>query len=319
MNRRGLRSAPAVFFSRKRAYKGKTAVPHTKQQIQHLLDHAGIRPRHTWGQNFLIDLNLMRLLVDAAELRGHELILEAGCGTGSLTSLLAEKGGAVIAAEIDPCLQKIARAELSDYDDVHIVAGDVLANKNSVNPQIISALREARQRVDGPFLLMANLPYQAASPLIVNLVLTANEGIGVLDGFYVTVQLEVAERMIAHPGRKVYGLLSILLQAAGTVEIIRKLNPQSFWPPPQVHSAFVAWRRDHEKCHRIADMGRLKTVIDLLLRHRRKKIRSCLQNSLPGPDLDTKLQSADIDPDARGETIPPEGFVRLANQWPHSL
>ncbi len=287
---------------------------HTKQQIQALLGSAGIRPRHKWGQNFLIDLNQMRLLVDAAELKGNELILEVGCGTGSMTGLLAEKGGQIVAAEIDPYLQEIAGEQLSGYGNVRIVGGDILAGKNAISPAVWSALRENIPLVTGRFLLIANLPYQAASPLIVNLLINGSEHLGMPSGIYVTVQLEVAERMAARPGSKNYGMLSIILQATGEVEIIRKLKPQSFWPMPDVHSAFVVWRRDEHKCRQISNLKNLKTVIDALLRHRRKKISSCLNHSETKPDIMQSLHKTGIDINARGETLTPEQFVAIANR-----
>ncbi len=282
-------------------------MPHTKERLQELLGGAGLRPRHKWGQNFLIDLNLMRLLVDAAGVTERDVVLEVGCGTGSLTSLLAERAGAVIAVDIDPDLFAIAQSELAEFDNVSFVNRDILHNKNRLDDEVLALLSEARERLAGEFYLIANLPYQAASPLIVNLLL--DETIRP-SGFYVTIQAEVGLRMAAGPGGKDYGLLSILAQATGKVGILRKLKPQAFWPMPQVHSAMVAWRRDDEKIAQVGDMKALKHTVDLLLRHRRKKIRTCLAGEVDNAAV--LLEQAKIDPDARGETLGVWQFVALA-------
>ena len=289
-------------------------MPHTKQQIQQLLRAADVSPRHRWGQNFLVDLNLMRLLVGTAGLKGDETVLEIGCGTGSLTGLLAESAGAVAAVEIDRVLINIAKSELAQFDNITFVEGDVLASKSVINPCVLDCITCSCERLRSPFYLIANLPYQAASPLIVNLLLDTN----IPDAMFVTIQTEVAERMIAEPGRKTYGMLSILMQSTGNVTKIRDLPPQAFWPSPRVQSTMIAWRRDDKKYRSVADMKLLKQTVDLLLGHRRKKIRNCISDGFKSTDqnpLPQLLLEADIDPDARGETVSPEKFVQLANLW----
>ena len=289
-------------------------MPHTKQQIQQLLRAADVSPRHRWGQNFLVDLNLMRLLVRTAGLKGDETVLEIGCGTGSLTELLAEAAGAVVAVEIDRFLINIAKSELAQFDNITFVEGDVLTSKSIINHHVLDCITCSCKRLRGPFYLIANLPYQAASPLIVNLLLGTN----IPDAMFVTIQTEVAERMTAEPGRKAYGMLSILMQSTGDVTKIRDLPAQAFWPSPRVQSTMVAWRRDDKKYRFIADMKLLKRVVDLLLGHRRKKIRNCISDGLKNTDqnpIPQLLLEADIDPDARGETVSPKKFVQLANLW----
>ena len=287
-------------------------MPHTKQQLKDLLTAAGVRPRHKWGQNFLIDLNLMRMLVRAAALQGNETILEVGCGTGSMTALLAEGGGAVVAVDVDRTLAEIAERELELYDNVAVVCNDVLAGKNAIAPSVREAVRRSRAEAGGEFCLIANLPYQAASPLIVNLLLEKDEGL-TPDGMFVTVQAEVAERMAAEPGTKAYGLLSILMQAIGEVRRLRVVKPQAFWPQPKVNSAMIAWRRDPERCAEVKDMVALKKTVDLLLRHRRKKIKTCLAGHRGGEKLAEVLDTLAIDPNGRGETLSVQQYVQLSN------
>ena len=283
-------------------------MPHTKQQIQGFLEEAGIRPRHRWGQNFLIDLNLMRILAVSAGLQEDEAVLEVGCGTGSLTGLLAERAGAVVAVEIDPYLAGIARRELAEYENVVVVEGDVLERKSRLNPVVLAALAAAWGEAKRDFKLVSNLPYQAASVLQVNLLVGGPRPAGM----WVTVQREVAERMIAGPGVKAYGLLSILLQVTGEVKRLRRLGPEVFWPRPKVQSAMIEWRRDEEKIRRAGDVEQVKAVVDMLLGNRRKTIRNCLERAEGAGISVDDLERLGIDPEERGERLGPEAYVQLA-------
>jgi len=247
-------------------------VPHTKQNIQELLSRSDISPRRQWGQHFLIDLNLMRLLVDVAQLQGHETVLEVGAGTGSLTDLVAAQAGRVIAVEIDQALTAIAAEELRQHNNVTLINTDILSSKHTMNNEVLDAIATSQAELQGPFLLIANLPYQVSAPLMINLLF----GDLICEAMFVTVQLEVANRMTAIPGTKEFGSLSILLQAAGQVRLFRKIKPTAFWPLPNVYSAMVSWQRDEQRCAQIRDMNALKQIVDLLLGHRRKTIRSCL-------------------------------------------
>ena len=285
---------------------------HTRRQLQELLFGAGLRPVRKLGQNFLVDLNLMRLLVDSADLSASHTVLEVGCGTGSLTSLLAERCGAVVAVDIDAELVRIAECELIEYDNVTIICRDILAAKSAICPEVISALNLAQAELAGPLLLVANLPYHIAGPLIVNLLLSLAAG-PFCEGMFVTVQSEVADRMTAAAGCKSYGLLSILMQSTGSIERLRSIGPQSFWPSPQVDSAMIAWRLDRELLGRLGDIRHLKRTIDILLGHRRKKIGRAL--ALAGMDERAleSVRSLGIDLNQRGESLSPAMFVDLSN------
>lgn len=283
-------------------------MPQTKHQLQELLEGAGITPRRQWGQHFLIDLNLMRLLVDKAELKGTETVLEVGCGSGSLTELLAERAGVVVAVEIDAKLADIARVQLHPYKNVALFCADVLARKSAIEPKVLAAVKEAQERLRGGFFLIANLPYQVAAPLVLNLIM----GQMVPEAMHITVQAEVAQRMAAKPGTKAYGLLSIMLQATGQVSWLRRIKPTSFWPVPNVYSAMISWRRSEEKWEKIGDIDRLKETADMLLQHRRKQIQSCLAKSLSRDNIACLLAGLGINGNIRAETLAPEKFVELA-------
>lgn len=289
-------------------------MPHTKQNIQELLSRSDISPRRQWGQHFLIDLNLMRLLADTAELQGNETVLEVGAGTGSLTDLVATRAGRVIAVEIDQALAAIAAKELNQHGNVTLINTDILSSKHTMNNEVLDAIAASQAELQGPFLLIANLPYQVSAPLMINLLF----GDLICEAMFVTVQLEVANRMTAVPGTREFGPLSILLQAAGRVRQFHKIKPTAFWPLPNVYSAMIRWQRDKNLRAQIHDITALKKVVDLLLGHRRKTIKRCLALGNIEYDPVRLSEKLRIDLNARAETLPVEKYVQLAN-WYRSL
>ena len=285
----------------------------TKQQIQQLLASAGVEPNKRLGQNFLIDLNLMRLLVDTANIGNDDTVLEVGCGTGSLTQALAERAGRVVAVEMDKTLAKIAAKELAESKNVKVINADILENKSTIDRNVSIAVTLARKERSGRFLLVANLPYSIASPLMMDLITSST----VADAMYVTVQKEVAERMTAGPGDQHYGTLSIHMAATGDVKTERTLKPTVFWPQPQVHSAMVSFVRKPEKVSRIKSMELLGEVINLFMQHRRKMVQACtkfgegkLAEIKNWPEI---FQKCGIDPHNRPEQLTLENFVAISN------
>ncbi len=285
----------------------------TKQQIQQLLASAGASINKRLGQHFLIDLNLMRLLVRSANIRDDDIVLEVGCGTGSLTEALVRYAGKVIAVELDRILAETAKKQLAKSEDVEIINTDILKNKNTISYAVTSALELARRKFPGRILLVANLPYNVASPVMLNLV----TGPTIVDEMYVTVQREVADRMIAAPGSSNYGALGILLSATGEVETIRTLKPTVFWPKPQVDSAMVSFVRKSEKLSKIHDMQLFGQIVGLFMGHRRKMLKACtklahgkLAKIESWPEI---LEQCSIDPTQRPEQLPPQDYIALAN------
>jgi 16S rRNA (adenine1518-N6/adenine1519-N6)-dimethyltransferase len=299
----------------------------TKRQIHQLLASAGVAPNRKFGQHFLVDLNLLKLVVDSAQICAQNVVLEVGCGTGSMTEELAARAGWVVAAEIDPVLASIARSQLAQADNVELIEGDVLSSKGAFSPAVIEAVESARRiKPDMAvssggrrLLLVSNLPYDVGSAVIANLV----NGPLVADAMVVTVQKEVAQRMAAPPGSRDYGSLSILLGATGDVEILRILKPGVFWPPPTVDSAIVRFTRSDVKRAAIDDIGVFGEVVGLFMGHRRKMLRAAAKHA---PDhLGTHdlwmhwLEQCRIDPTARPEQISPARYVELANRCHHAL
>jgi 16S rRNA (adenine1518-N6/adenine1519-N6)-dimethyltransferase len=285
----------------------------TKSDIERLLTAAGTEPKKRFGQHFLIDLNLMRLLIETAQLGPDDVVLEVGCGTGSLTAALAEAAGFVVGVELDYQLAPIAAGQVSHKANVHLITGDVLEGKHSLHGRVVEAIDQARRIYPGRLVLASNLPYGAASPLMINL------GVGpvVADAMVVTVQKEVADRILAAPGTKDYGILTILLQVFGTVEFIRTLKASVFWPPPQVDSAMIQFVRDPAKASQILDIHLLVQTIDLFMGHRRKMLKA-IARSAQGrlthvTDWGVLFRACDIDPTWRPERVSPEQYVCLAN------
>jgi len=290
----------------------------TKRQIQRLLVSAGVRPNKRLGQHFLIDLNLMRLLVDSANINNNDIVLEVGCGTGSLTEALIEKAGMVIAVELDRTLAEIAKSRLANAENIELINTDILENKNTLSHTVTNALESARKKYHGRILLVANLPYNAASPTMLNLV----TGPRVADAMYVTVQKEVADRMTAVPASSDYGALSIFLSAAGDVKTIRVLKPTVFWPQPQVDSAMVSFVHDQAKLKRIENMEFFSQTVHLFMGHRRKTLMACSKlargklakiDNTEGINWPGIFERCSINPTQRPEQLGAEDYIAIAN------
>jgi 16S rRNA (adenine1518-N6/adenine1519-N6)-dimethyltransferase len=285
----------------------------TKRQIQQLLTSAGIRPNKRLGQHFLIDLNLMRLLIEAADIQKNDVVLEVGCATGSLTEGLAQRAGKVIAVELDKTLVEIAKKQLAKAENVEILCVDILENKNTINQTVIKMLETAHKKHSGRILLVANLPYNVAAPVVLNLV----KGPAIVDAVYVTVQKEVADRMRSEPDSGDYGILSILLSATGAVKIIRAIKPAAFWPSPQVDSAMVGFVHQKEKVDKIKDMSLFGEIVKLFMSHRRKMLKSCIKSAggrLAEINWTEIFESCSIDSTLRPGQLSPQDYIAIANQ-----
>lgn len=210
----------------------------SKQEIQTVLATAGTQPKHRFGQNFMIDQNLVRLIADAGRIEPGDTVIEVGPGTGTLTEELLSRGARVVAVEIDTDLCAALRQRFIETDRFVLIQGDALAGKHELNGQLLDAVKESgigKENGAGPtsVKLVANLPYNIASPLVIELLLA---GVGLLA---FTVQKEVADRLAASAGSDDYGPLSVMAQLLGRVEMLRTLPPQAFWPAPKVDSALV--------------------------------------------------------------------------------
>lgn len=276
-------------------------------------DEAGIHPRTRLGQNFLIDLNLQQILVDNARLGPLDVVLEVGTGTGSLTALLAAQAAAVVTVELDRNLFRLAGEELHGLENVTLLELDVLKNKNRLHPAVLDAIGEQLAAAPGRQLkLVANLPFNVATPLLSNLLATDRPP----RTMTVTIQKELADRMVARPGTKDYGSLSIWLQSQCRVQIVRLMPPTVFWPRPKVTSAIIHVVLDDALRARIPDREFFHGFIRAMFFHRRKFLRSELfsafKNRLTKPEVDEILDRLGLDPTTRAEQLGVDAMLALA-------
>lgn len=271
----------------------------TLTEIRELLDRAGHGPKKALGQNFLIDHNLIRKLVDESGVGAGDLVLEIGPGTGALSVELLERGCELIAAELDRDLVRVLGETLGQRfpDSFSVIEGDCLANKRALAPALIDALG------DRAFTLVANLPYHAATPLMLALMTSHPR----CKGMYVTIQHEVVERFAASPGGKTYGTISVIAQRLGRVGTIAKLPPGCFWPQPSVGSAMMRWTRDPGREPDPRWWARMAQLTQTLFQTRRKKISSAVKQLAKGP-IDWPRG---VTPDDRVDALPPEAIERL--------
>jgi 16S rRNA (adenine1518-N6/adenine1519-N6)-dimethyltransferase len=267
----------------------------TKHQIQELLTAAGTEPRHRFGQNFMIDQNLVRIVADAGEVAAQDTVIEVGPGTGTLTEELLARAGRVIAVEIDRDLAAMLRERFSDNGKFILIEGDALAGKHQLHPGLDELLKTKSSAAK----LVANLPYNIASPLVIELMIAG------VDLLAFTVQKEVADRLRAAAGADAYGPLSVVAQMLARVELLRTLPPQAFWPAPKIESALVRLRRDDRLGAEAPAFGRF---VHKLFSARRKTLRKSLSQAGFDPEVLSKLS---IDPQLRPENLSPEQFAQV--------
>lgn len=263
----------------------------TLTEIRAILDERGLTPKHRLGQNFLIDHNLIARLVDTSGVRAGDLVLEVGPGTGTMTEELLVRGCEVVACELDAEMAAILRDRLGDARGFTLIEGDCLASKHEVSPAIMGELGGRA------FKLVANLPYGAATPLMLALL----TDVPACRGQFVTIQREVADRLLAPPGSKVYGVISVVAQLFAEVELVARLPRECFWPRPEVSSAMVSVVPRESAAD--LDRGALARFCQRLLGQRRKQIGSVLRAAGALPD--------GFDARRRAETLTPEEFLDL--------
>jgi len=288
-------------------------MPLTATELKQMLRSAGLRPRKALGQHFLIDPNLLRCLAEAAGLDPQTVVLEVGCGPGNLTELLLDAGMTVVAVEIDTRLAAIAAANLRAYSNLHLLTTDILS-KVRLDRRVVELLDRLIGRADcKDWALVANLPYNVASPLLIELAyLPENPP----KSMCFTVQREVADRLAAKPGTKAYGPLTVLIQALFEVRLLRRVGPAAFYPPPAVGSAMVRLDSITTARKSIYDLKKFRELVNLVFRHRRKTIATGWIKRLDEAKRAQAVQAckaAGIDVSIRAESIAVPQFVIISN------
>jgi 16S rRNA (adenine1518-N6/adenine1519-N6)-dimethyltransferase len=271
-------------------------------EIRELAQRLGVKPTKTLGQNFVHDPNTVRRIVAAASLRPDDRVIEVGPGLGSLTVALVQEAAHVYAVEIDPVLA----AALAGT-----VATRLPERKDHLTVLNKDALKIETSDFDGPdpgapTALVANLPYNVAVPVVLHVLAelpTLNHGL-------VMVQKEVADRLTASPGSKIYGVPSVKLAWYASSRQAGKVPPSVFWPVPNVDSGLVAFtRRDPPP----GDRRAVFAVIDAAFAQRRKTLRAALSGwAGSAPAAESILTRAGVPPGARGEALTIEEFVKIA-------
>lgn len=276
--------------------------------VSEILRRRGLRPNRRWGQNFLIDGNLMAKVVRGADLQPEEGVLEIGPGLGSLTRALAERVRKVLAVEVDRGLYNVLTEEtLLDLRNVQVVHADFLqVDLEQLVPESLGPGRHA---------VVANIPYSITSPVVVRLL----EHRTLFDRIVLMVQKEVADRLTASPGTSDYGSLTLFVDLFARASEVAFVSRRAFLPAPDVDSAIV--RLDVRTGPRFPDLtpDEYLKVVHAAFRQRRKN----LANALTGPPLSwsreqarAALEAAGIDPTLRGERLTPDEFAALARHAP---
>jgi 16S rRNA (adenine1518-N6/adenine1519-N6)-dimethyltransferase len=292
------------------------SAPAANQTISYLarrFSEAGIRLNARHGQNFLIDMNLQRLIVDRAEIGPDDVVLEVGTGTGALSALMAPRAAAVVTVEIDPQLYQLASEELFGFDNVVMLAQDALRNKSHFDDRVIEAVQEQLSAAPERRLkLVANLPYSVATPVVANLLASSI----VPATMTITIQKELADRIAAPENSKDYGALSVWVQSQCRVELVRLLGPSVFWPRPKVTSAILQIDLDPHLRGRIDDLPFFHDFTRSLFFHRRKFLRSVLLSAWKGrldkPAVDAILASCGLKAELRAEQLSVETVLQLS-------
>ena len=268
----------------------------TPTEIRELASKLDLKPTKKLGQNFVTDQNTVEKIVRTSKVNKDSIVLEVGPGLGSLTLALLATGAKVFAVEIDQRLAELlpitAKAKGFSGDQLEVINKD--------------ALEITTHEVKNPNILVANLPYNVSVPVIIHILETFPS----IENYLVMVQSEVADRLAASPGSRTYGSPSVKLQWYGEVSKAGSVSRSVFWPVPNVDSDLVQITRKKDVDQSIRK--ELFAVVDAAFSQRRKMLRSALSSMCAGSEKASEiLESAQIDPQLRGEALNVDDYVRL--------
>ncbi|MGH7617426.1 MAG: 16S rRNA (adenine(1518)-N(6)/adenine(1519)-N(6))-dimethyltransferase RsmA [Gemmatimonadaceae bacterium] len=254
--------------------------------------------RKSLGQHFLNDRRILERIADALELHGTETVIEIGAGRGGLTDVLAPRAARLIAIEMDRALAALLRQRYASTPSVTIVEADVLATNLG-------------ELATGAYRLVGNVPYYITTPILFH----ALERPRAERAVYL-VQREVADRIVAAPGSKVYGALSVNVQTVATPRVLFRVAPGSFQPPPKVESAVVRIDPRPDPLIMPNEEAGFRRFVQDVFGMRRKQVQRILRTLWNLPDVDAAMSAAAVSPSARPETLTPSQFVALFRQRP---
>jgi len=271
--------------------------------VRELARQLGIRPSKRLGQNFVVEHGTLRRIASGAALTGADVVLEVGPGLGSLTLALLEAGAArIVAVEIDPVLASALPSTLADH------AGDLAARVTVLNADALAVTAADLGEAD-PTVLVANLPYNVAVPVLLHLL----PAVPSLSRGLIMVQAEVADRLCAAPGSRVYGAPSVKLAWYATAKPAGTVPRTVFWPVPNVDSKLVEFTVHAPPAP--TPRSEVFAAIDAAFGQRRKTLRAALAGwAGSAPEAERLLRAAGIDPRARGESLTVAQFAALAAQ-----
>jgi 16S rRNA (adenine1518-N6/adenine1519-N6)-dimethyltransferase len=265
----------------------------SRREVRELLARHQIKPSRARGQNFVVDPNTVRRVARLAGVGPGDRVVEVGAGLGSLTLALAETGASVLAVEVDTRLLPVLHEVVADRSAVTVLEADAMTMD-------WSALLGA-----GPWVLVANLPYNIGTPLVADLL----DGVPAISRMLVMVQREVGERLVAAPGSGAYGALSVKVSYWATGRLVGRVPPTVFYPAPAVDSVLVALeRRATPAVGPDVDPSWLFELVGAGFGHRRKMLRRALEGLVTADDF----AEAGIRPEARAEELDVEAWGRLA-------
>lgn len=277
-------------------------------QIKAILAASGLRLTKSLGQNFLHDANQLRRIIGRAQLNKDDKVLEIGPGLGALTELLVERADEVLAIEKDARLVRLLQERFKPQETPDGGRGPTGAFQLIHDDALEYLQREPRNW--SLWKVVANLPYSVASPILIDLA----QGPGAPERIVVTLQLEVARRLMASPGNADYGVLTLLLQLRYEPAGWFKIPSACFFPEPEVDSACVCLQQRHKALLAPEQRGVYVRIVKRSFSQRRKMMLKLLKQDWPVPALLGAFERLGLRPDARAETISLPQFVRLA-EW----
>lgn len=280
----------------------------TPKRTKEILETHGFSFKKSLGQNFLIDVNILKNIIDHAGIDSTTGAIEIGPGIGALTEQLAQHAGKVVAFEIDQRLLPILDESLSDYDNVEIINQDIL--KADVKEVVSTHLNDVEN-----VKVVANLPYYITTPILMQLLMAKLP----IDSITVMIQKEVADRMAAQPNTKSYGSLSIAVQYYTEANVAMNVPKTVFMPQPNVDSSVLHLQMRENPPVQVKNESFFFDVVKATFGQRRKTLMNNLarhfKSEMEKPEIRKRLETVDIDPTRRGESLSMEEFARLADAF----